>query len=174
MEDLEFRPQKGYRTRLMQVACGLVFTGVIIVLGVQAIKWAGVAMFAVAAVCLALYFWRARFRTRLTPRGLELHGYFNTFVPWDSIKNIEVCSYDTVGDVPVGNYRGIPVSGKTGSNRNVAAIRIHRRHHRRLQLHVPLVTSTQEDPEFEHKARQIKERWALALTGQPTFPHVRS
>lgn len=63
MEDLEFRPQRGYRTRL-------------------------------------------------TPRGMELHGYFNKFVPWDSIRGIQVLSYDTVDDVPVAGWSGRPVAGK--------------------------------------------------------------
>jgi hypothetical protein len=157
----------------MQVACGLVVAGVIIMLGVQAIRWLSVAMFAVAAGCLVLYLWRARFRTRLTPRGMELRGYFNKFVPWDSIRDIQVLSYDTVDDVPVAGWSGRPVAGKAGSNRNLVAVRVYRQHRPRLQLRVPLVTGTQEDPEFDHKVQQIKERWHLAVTGQAHVPPSR-
>jgi hypothetical protein len=51
----------------------------------------------------------------------------------------------------------------------VAAVRIVRTSGHRTQLPAPLVTDSQDDPDFDDKVRLIKARWQKAVTGSAGY-----
>jgi hypothetical protein len=172
VDDVEFRLSRGYRARLLWRGCvGLALAVALFVAGLNtsALKWVALFPLAYSACSLAMYLWRGRFRTRLTPRGIEMHRYFNKFVPWQSIRDIETLSYDRVADVPVANTRNRTVSPRGRGPRLVAAVRIVRTSGHRTQLPAPLVTDSQDDPDFDDKVRLIKARWHEAVTGSAGY-----
>jgi hypothetical protein len=98
MGDLEFTPQRSYRTRLLKASCVCLGLAVVcLVIGalsgdVAAVRFdvLAAAWFLLAARGLVAYAWGARFQTRLTPQGIEAHGYVTRLVPWDTIRDIQV------------------------------------------------------------------------------------
>jgi hypothetical protein len=63
---------------------------------------------------------------------------------------------------------GVPPPGR--GPRTVAAVRIVRASGHRIQLPAPLVTSSQDDPDFDDKVDLIKAHWQQAVTG--TAGHI--
>jgi hypothetical protein len=121
----------------------------------------------------AMYIWRGRFRTRVTTQGIEIHGYFNHFVPWDDVKAVREEGYgdsqplDAGYDVRSGwsglgsrssPYRrgGGAMGSTTGRRARLGVIRIFRRHGKSMMLRAPLVTAWAPDPQFSDKLSQMQ------------------
>jgi hypothetical protein len=172
VNDVEFRLGRGYRAQLLARGCvALALAVIFFVAGLEmhALKWLALVALAYSAGSSALYLWRGRFRTRLTPQGIEVHRYFNKFVPWQNIRNIETLSYDRVAEVPVASRRSGVVSAHGRGPRVVASVRVARTSGRRIQLPAPVVIAAQDDPEFDDKVRLIKTRWQQAVTGTSAY-----
>jgi hypothetical protein len=187
--DVIFTLERGYRTAYMR-------RGITMLIGAAVFGFAaasgGFIEFgaAIAAVLLGIgglnslvrYFWSMRFRTRLSPDGIEARGYVNHFVRWTDITGIESRGYELPGSrapnppyitpsgridrgyASVGAGRGrYARSRRTGSMGGVRArlytVRIRRSHGRRLVLPAPVVTAWQSDPKFEDKLRLIHQWW---------------
>jgi hypothetical protein len=116
----------------------------------------------------AAYWWRQRFRTRLTAQGILIRGYFNHFVPWDNIKSFEVGGYgesrpldDDLSVTRVSRYgsyqRAGGRAGNTGRRARLATVHVVRVRGRKMLLRAPLVTSWAPDPYFEQKTSQLQE-----------------
>ncbi len=119
-----------------------------------------------------MYIWRARFRTRVTTHGIEIHGYFNHFVPWAEVKAIHEEGYgqsqplDAGYDVRYVQYgtgsrpafrRGSGRMGSTtGRRARLGVIRIIRRRGKGMMLRAPLVTAWAPDPYFSDKLGQMQ------------------
>jgi hypothetical protein len=148
VDDVTFRPVRGYRTRLLLHALAPLFY---------------------SASCFTLYLWRGRFRTLLTVRGIEIHGYVNRLIPWECLKAVEEVTFDANPDaqIQVANpwTRAPSARSARSPNRKVAAVRIHRTSGRRIELPVPAVTDSASDPDFEDKVREIRARWQKATLG---------
>ncbi len=87
-------------------------------------------------------------------------------MPWQAIRNIETISSEQVADVPVASFRTRGGRSPRGRGpRTVAAVRIVLSSGHRIHLPAPLVTNSQDDPDFGDKVRLIKERWPQAVTG---------
>jgi hypothetical protein len=170
--DVEFRLSRGYRARLLWRGCAALALAVglfVAGLNMSALKWVALLPLAYSACSVTLYLWRGRFCARLTPRGIEVHRYFNKFVPWQSIRDVETLSYDRVADVPVANLRNRTVSPRGGGPRLVAAVQVVRTSGHRIRLPAPLVTADQGDPDFDDKVRLIRSRWREAVTGSAGY-----
>ena len=148
---------------------------------IPAFAWGVAAVFAALSLCYAgRYMWAGRFRTRLSPRGIEIRGYFDHFVPWSEVTGVDVTGTEATGLVLSGSggRRGLHVteadpSGQHqlpeqvagqdastgGFRRKLATVRVARAHGHRLLLRVPLVTAWQGDPEFEDKVATIRQWW---------------
>jgi hypothetical protein len=91
-------------------------------------------------------------------------------VPWQAIRNIETIGYGRVDDVPVASNRTRAVSARGSGPNTVAAVQIVRTSGHRIRLPAPLVTRTQDDPEFTRKVELIKSRWQQAVPGTAGHP----
>jgi hypothetical protein len=167
--DVEFRLSRKYRMPMLWrfVTC-LVLTVICAVTPFPLLHAAAYATGPLAVIFGGLYLWQGRFVTRVTGRGIEVHGYFNHFVPWPEVRGIEVVRWsagmladnqDYGGQVYAGsNLRG-PVLHvqRTSPNRmaRIASIKLVRTHGRKLRLRAPLVSGWASDPDFEDKARQL-------------------
>jgi hypothetical protein len=127
--------------------------------------WVAVLPLLYAAGSFAVYAWRGRMYTRLTPAGIEVRGYRNRFVAWQNIRSIEVIDYEKVADIPVVDRRTGARPSRRRPNRKVAVVRIVRARGHRIELPAPLVTEGQSDPDFTDKARLIRARWQEAVAG---------
>jgi hypothetical protein len=117
----------------------------------------------------AMYVWRARFRTRVTTHGIEIHGYFIHFVPWSAVKAIQDEGYGYSQPLDAGydgqstpfgrRYGGIGPT--TGRRARLGVVRIFRHHGKSVMLRAPLVTAWAPDPYFTDKLSQMQ-----ALSGQ--------
>ncbi len=130
---------------------------------------------AVLTGALALFFgvsyvWRCRFRTRVTSRGIEIRGYFNHFVPWELVRDVEVTESGPdrvqLGDGPEGpQYTRLRLTGASvasigslsGSVSRLASISVVRANGSKLLLRAPLVSGWAADPEFDRKAWQLDQ-----------------
>ncbi len=121
----------------------------------------------------AMYIWRARFRTRVTAQGIEIHGYFNHFVPWRDVKAVHEEGYGDSQPLDAGYdvrsawsglgsrsspYRrgGGAMGSTTGRRARLGVIRIARYRGKGVMLRAPLVTAWAPDPQFSDKLRQIQ------------------
>ena len=167
--DVEFRLGRGYRTRPLTLGClALVLAAALFAAGLHmpALQWLAVFPLAYAAGSFAVCAWNGLVSTRLTARGIEIRRYRRRLVPWKAIRIIETISSEQVADVPVANVRIQSGSSPRGRGpRTVAAVRIVLTSGHRIHLPAPLVTSSQDDPDFEDKVQLIKERWQQAVTG---------
>lgn len=117
----------------------------------------------------AVFIWRGRFRTRVTTQGIEIHGYFNHFVPWDDIKAVQEDGYGESQPLDAGyDVRSSPFGRRhsgagttTGRRARLGVVRIVRRRGKSMMLRAPLVTAWAPDPQFSEKLRQMQ-----ALSGQ--------
>jgi hypothetical protein len=168
VDDVEFRLSRGYNARLLWRGCVALALAVVLFvasLNASALKWVALLPLVYSVCNLGLYLWRGRFCTRLTPQGIEVHRYFNKFVPWQSIRDIETLSYERVADVPVANLRDRTVSPRGRGPRVQASVRVVRTSGHRLRLPAPMVMAVQGDPDFDNKVRLIRTRWQEAVTG---------
>jgi hypothetical protein len=118
-----------------------------------------------------LYMWQGRFRTRLSVTGIEAHGYFGHFIPWPEVTGLDIGGF-TVPDAEAVAITGTPwnspvkqpmsraaFNSEAGYRGKLATIRVTQRNGRSVMLRAPLVTSWQDDPGFDDKARVIRQWW---------------
>jgi hypothetical protein len=170
--DVEYRLSRQYRRpTLMRFVAMAALSVLCIVTPLAFLNTAGVAILGALAVYFGVsYVWRGRFRTRVTSRGIEVRGYFNHFVPWEQVRDIEVSALgsDRVGlDDNFGTTQsarmgrgGSRVVTSTNTGRRIArlaSIAVVKADGHRVLLHAPLVSGWAADPDFDDKARQLHE-----------------
>jgi hypothetical protein len=163
--DREFRKPLVIRGGVALVAAGL---------AAAAGAAVGPPMFVLAALCGLIAAWYAvsylvegRFRTVLTPEGIQARGYGSHFVPWSEVAGVEVDRRGS-GDASAGeriqSFRtgrgggGVVTAGRRGRPHQLETVRVVRATGRRLTLPAPRVTGWQADSEFYDKAELI-EQW---------------
>jgi hypothetical protein len=128
------------------------------------------AAFAVAALAQALlYAGQGRFRTRLTPAGIEARGYRTRMIPWSEVTGLDVAGHELTSARELGvtgqpwnspvQQPGSWLAPSGGYRARLATIRVIRRDGHSVLLRAPVVTATQDDPEFADKARLIGQWW---------------
>jgi hypothetical protein len=134
----------------------------------------GAGLFGAIAIAFgAVYLWQGRFRTTVTGRGIEMHGYLNHFVPWRDVRAIEVGGFgsehmrldETYGGVTTPtvistwgpNARRVEASANRMAH--LASITIVRASGHKQRLRAPLVSGWASDPEFGDKARELQQFW---------------
>jgi hypothetical protein len=181
--EVVFRPDRGFRrplvTRGSAVLAVAVVAAVVAGLGlIPALLWGVAAVFGALALCYAArYMWVGRFRTRLSPQGIEIRGYFDHFVPWSDVTGVEATGFEATGLILSGSTRGIYAAtevdpsgqpqlgeqlasrGDSGLRSKLATVRVARAHGHQLLLRAPLVTAWQGDPEFVDKVHTIRQWW---------------
>jgi hypothetical protein len=170
VNDVEYRPQRGFATLALFRAClATVITVILVAVGFQIRVTLYVAPLpAVVAIgWFAAYAAARRRRTRLTAAGIESRRLRTRSIAWAQIRDIQVVSWETVAAVPV---RGNRISGRQGSrsgsgSRKVDAIRVQLANGRWRELAMPVVKENAHDPDFTSKAKEIRGRWRAA-TGQ--------
>ncbi len=187
--DTVFVLGRGYRVPLLRRgAVALVFAGAAASLAssgfLPLLTWAAAAVFGAATLYQGiLYLWQGRFRTRLSAQGIEARGYFDHFIPWSDVIRIDA------GGVSAADSEAAPVTGapwdspakqplsrvvhrsEGGYRARLAAVRVTQRSGRSLLLRAPLVTSWQDDPQFEDKARLIEQWWRRYSQGSAAQSH---
>jgi hypothetical protein len=186
-QDVVFRLARGYRRPLVTRGSGLlvvaILAAVVAGLGViPAVAWAVAGFFAALALCYAArYAWIGRFRTRLSPRGIEIRGYLDHFVPWSDVTGVEVTSRQATGRFLSGSTRVAHVTEFDPSQQpemperlvnqdpsnGLVTVRVARSRGHRLLLPAPMVTAWQSDPEFEDKVATIRRWWQAYGPGVP-------
>jgi hypothetical protein len=175
--DVVFAPGRGYRAPLLRRA------GIFLVLAVIAavlagvgfvpqLAWAATAVFGAAAAAQGtLYIWQGRFRTRLSARGIDARGYFGHFIPWSEVTGLDIGGFaapDAGTPAITGTPWNSPVeqplsramfTSEGGYRGKLATIRVARRNGRSVLLRAPVVTSWQDDPDFDDKTRVIRQWW---------------
>lgn len=187
--DVVFTPDRGYRAPLLRRAgIFLVLTVIAAFLGgsgfVPPLAWAAAALLGAAALTQGtLYLWQGRFRTRLSATGIEAQGYFGHFIPWSEVTGLDIGGF-TVPDAETAALTGTPwnspvtqplsraaFNSEAGYRGKLATIRVARRNGRSVLLRAPLVTSWQDDPGFDDKARVIRQWWHDYGQAPPGQPH---
>jgi hypothetical protein len=168
--DVEYRLSRRYRRPMLaRFAVAAVLTVICVVSRNAALEAAAYATGALAVIFGILYLWQGRFATRVTGCGIEVHGYFSHFVPWEAVRDIEVTSFGS--DLAVGQdygsqmYASGTIRGqgvrmvRTSPNRMavLAAIKLVRADGRKLRLRAPLVSGWASDPDFADKAKQLEQ-----------------
>jgi hypothetical protein len=175
--DVVFTPGRGYRAPLLRragillmltaIAAFLAASGV-----VPPLAWAATVLLGAAALSQGtIYLWQGRFRTRLSATGIDAHGYFGHFIPWSEVTGLDIGGF-TVPDAEAAAITGTPwnspvtqplsratFNSEAGYRGKLATIRVARRNGRSVLLRAPLVTSWQDDPGFDDKARVIRQWW---------------
>jgi hypothetical protein len=169
--DIEYRLSGQYRRpALFRFAAMVVLTVVCIVTPWPTLD-AGAAIFSALAVYFGVsYLWRGRFRTRVTSRGIEVRGYFNHFVPWEQVRDIEVSALgsdragldDDFGTAEFARFGsgGSRVVARRNTGRSIprlASIAVVKADGHKVLLRAPLVSGWAADPDFDDKARQLHE-----------------
>jgi hypothetical protein len=195
--EVVFRLDRGFRRRVVTGGSGVLAVAVlaavlaVVVSGpLRAVLWIVAAVFAAVALYFAgRYVWVGRFRTRLSPQGIEIRGYFDHFVPWSDVTGVEMETPEATGLILQGSTGGVHVSevdpseqprlvdqlaeqSDSGFSARLATVHVARAHGHRLLLRAPLVTAWQGDPDFEDKVQTIR-RWWQAYgkgTSAPTYP----
>ncbi len=173
--DVVFTPGRGYRAPVVRRgAVSLTVAGLLALLagfGVLTVVTGPVAAaFALAALAEAvLYLGQGRFRTRLTATGIEARGYRTRTIPWSEVTGLNVGGHELTSARQLGvtgqpwnspvRQPGSYLAPEGGYRARLATIRVIRRHGRPVLLPAPVVTSTQDDPEFAGKARLIGQYW---------------
>jgi len=175
--DVVFTPGRGYRAPLLRrAAIFLVLTAIAAFLAgsgvVPPLAWAAAALCGAATLTQGtLYIWQRRFRTRLSATGIEARGYFGHFIPWAEVTGLDIGGF-TVPDAEAAAITGTPwnspvkqplsratFNSDAGYRGKLATIRVARRNGRSVLLRAPLVTSWQDDSDFDDKARVIGQWW---------------
>ncbi|HEX2320251.1 MAG TPA: hypothetical protein VHJ18_14820 [Streptosporangiaceae bacterium] len=123
----------------------------------------------VALACLVAYLWQGRFRTSVTPDGIEIRGYFTHFIKWRDVKTIEMRSYGP--NAPIGrtfestDWRRRGLVATSGKMSRLAAAYVLRQRRRTLLVRAPLVANWQHDPYFETKINIIRSMMTACTAG---------
>jgi hypothetical protein len=184
--DVIFTLDRGYRRPLVTRGSTVLAVAVLaVVVGAfglaPAFAWGVAAAFGAFAVCYgARYMWIGRFRTRLSPQGIEIRGYVDHFVSWSDVTGVEVTGAEATGLIlsGPGGRLGMRVTeadpsaqpqlperlvsqgdSSSGFRSRLATVRVNRTRGHSLLLRAPLVTAWQSDPEFEDKVRLIHQWW---------------
>ncbi len=175
--DVVFTPGRGYRAPLRRrAAILLVLTAILAFLAasgvVPPLAWAATALCGAATLVQGtLYIWQGRFRTRLSATGIEAQGYFGHFIPWSEVTGLDVGGFNVpnaeaaaITGTPWNSPVSQPMSRATfssdgGYRGKLATIRVTRRNGRSVLLRAPLVTSWQDDSDFDDKTRVIRQWW---------------
>jgi hypothetical protein len=163
--DIEYRLSWQYRRPTLFRSLGMAALAVICILIRLVALDVGAAIFGALAVYLGVCcVWRGRFRTRVTSRGIEVRGYFNHFVPWDEVRDVEVTAFGSDQMGPSEKYSSTRQRGLLGNNQVVgsrmarlASISVVRASGHKVRLRAPLVSGWADDPDFDDKARQLHE-----------------
>jgi hypothetical protein len=169
--DIEYRLSRQYRRPTAMRFAGMVALAVICIVTPLTALDAGAAIFSALAVYFGVtYVWRGRFRTSVTSRGIEVHGYFNHLVPWEQVRDIEVTALgsdragvdDNFGTAEFARFgRGgsrVVASPNTGRNiSRLASIAVVKADGHKVRLRAPLVSGWAADPDFDDKARRLHE-----------------
>jgi hypothetical protein len=173
--DIEYRLSRQYRRPTLFRFVAMAVLTVVCIVTPLAFLDTGAAIFGALAVYFGVsYVWRGRFRTRVTSRGIEARGYFNHFVPWEQVRDIEVNALgsDRVGvDDNFGTTQSARMMGMGGiggsfvvttpnTGRRIgrlASISVVRADGHKVLLHAPLVSGWAADPDFDDSARQLHE-----------------
>lgn len=169
--DVEYRLSPQYRRpALVRFLFAAPATVVLAVTGLPILDGAAAITGALALYSGVSYLWRGRFRTRVTSRGIEARGYFNHFIPWDEVRDIELSGFGT-DQAPFGESAGTSQYARAGiggtrfsASRNtdsqmsrLASITLVRADGHKLRLRAPLVSGWAPDPDFDDKARQLEQ-----------------
>ena len=169
--EVEFKPVSAFRRPVLIRCITLAVVTLILVVAPTPLTH-GLAWITgpLAAAFGVTYLWRGRFRTKVTGRGIEVRGYFNHFVPWQDVRDIEIGGFGSADMRLDESYDGPRVwrgtlRGGSGTSRDVspnrmahlATVKVVRANGRKLLLRAPLVTGWASDPEFTDKARQLQE-----------------
>jgi hypothetical protein len=192
--EVVFRLNRGFRrplvTRGSTMLAVAVLAAVVAGLGlVPALASVVAAAFAVLALGYAArYVWAGRFRTRLSPEGIEIRGYFDHFVPWADVTGFEVTGAEATGLILSGGGGRLGLSvtkadppgqsqlpqrladqsgSASGFRSKLATVRVARAHGHQLLLRAPLVTAWQSDPDFGDKVRTIRQWWQAYSNAAP-------
>ena len=184
--EVVFRLDRGFRRRVVKGGSGVLAVAVlaavaaVVVPGsgaLHAFFWIVAAVLAAVALCCAgRYVWVGRFRTRLSPQGIEIRGYFDHFVPWSDVTGVEMEAPEATGLILQGSTGGVHVrevdpseqpglvdqlaeQSDSGFRAKLATVHVARAHGHRLLLRAPLVTAWQSDPDFEDKVQTIRKWW---------------
>lgn len=179
-----YRPAPGYRrpflARFIQY---LLITAALMAIGSTASigYYVGSITAAVAVGYGISYLWRGRFKTIVTPAGIEIRRYGNRHVPWNSVRAVEVGGYGaaSVRLSPGYRRRGLrsanPVWGRTsGAPAELATVTVVRFDNKRILLPAPLVTAWASDPSFSDNARRLQQQcdqYAGPVELRSTLPH---
>jgi hypothetical protein len=175
--EVEYRMDPQYRKPArIRLIVNVVLTGVLAAAVTaphpQIVTAAAVVSAALAVFNGVTFFWRRRFRTRVTSRGIEARGYFNHFIAWQDVRGIEVGGYGPANasldysyhssEAPAmlnpGGRAYSPLSSGSLSGRmaRLATIKVVRVNGRKVLLRAPLVTGWAPDPHFGDKVRQFQ------------------
>jgi hypothetical protein len=179
-----YRPPPGYRrpfiARFLQY---LLITAALVTIGsTTSIGYYVGSITGVVALGYGIsYLWRGRFKTIVTPAGIEIRRYGNRRVPWSSVRAIEVGGYGAASvRLSRGNPRrrirpANPVWGRTsGAPAELATVTVVRFDNKRILLPAPLVTAWASDPTFTDNARQLQQlcdQYAGPVELRSTLPH---
>jgi hypothetical protein len=193
--EVVFRLDRGFRRPLLTHGSGVLAVAVLVAVvaavvpgsgSLHAFLWSLASVIAAVGLCYAVrYVWVGRFRTRLSPQGIEIRGYFGHFVPWSDVTGVEVTTPEATGEVLHSGTRGVRATevdpsgqpqlvdqlagqGDSGFRAKLATVRVARAHGHRLLLRAPLVTAWQGDPEFQDKVQTIRQWWQTYGQGTPT------
>jgi hypothetical protein len=170
-QDVEYRLSRRYRRPMLtRFAFMVVLTVICIVSGLKSLEFVAYPAGALAVIFGVMYLWQGRFVTRVTSRGIEARGYFNHFVPWHEVRDIEVDSWSAgrlAADEDYGSQmyasasswgRGVRMS-RASPNRmgRIASIKVVRANGSKLLLRAPLVSGWASDPDFDDKAKQLQQ-----------------
>jgi hypothetical protein len=176
--DVVFTPGRGYRAPLRRRgAISLVVAGIAAALAsgrfFGPLAWSIAAVFGTTGlVYAARYVWTRRFSTRLSADGIRARGYFDHFIPWSEVAGLDVGGsaaadgkQNLIAGKPWDSPVGVPggtaglVGRSDGGRAKLATVRVLRSTGRPTLLRAPLVTPWQSDPQFEEKARLIRQYW---------------
>ncbi len=176
-QEVVYRVSRRYRRPMLgRFAALAVLTALFAISGLAAVQVLAWVSGPLAAIFGVLYLWQGRFATKVTGRGIEVHGYLNHFVPWAEVRDIEVTSFGA-GRLPQDQdfggqvYWGSRVRGsslgpgarvrarRVSPNRmaHLASIKLVRANGRKLRLRAPVVAGWASDPDFTDKARQLEQ-----------------
>jgi hypothetical protein len=169
--DVEYRAKPGVPAAGSDAVRGHGRLTVVCIVTPLAFPDVGAAIFGALAVYFGVsYLWRARFRTRVTSKGIDVRGYLNHFVPRDRVRDIEVSALgpdragldDDFGTSEFGRMgrAGPRVVASANSGRKCrtrAASRFVKANGHKVLLRAPLVSGWAAYLEFDDKARQLHE-----------------
>jgi hypothetical protein len=156
---------------LRRAATAVIVAGIAAAIG----AWRGPLMFVIAGAigagaigCVAVYAWQGRFRTVLTPEGIQLHGYVSRYIPWHEVAGFRVRhGQPGTGSDPDDAVRAehidisrprMPDGGRqTGPPQRHVTVQVLRAGRRRLVLPAPVVNGRAGDYQFTDSVRQLEE-----------------